>query len=241
MTMRGRKKIASSSSSQKALYFGPEVQSSMDKYKLQTCEIEKAKIYTQEILPAFNKLVENLIYIYGFSKGGSFSELKSDCVCFLYENMHKFDSARGTKAFSYFNVVARNWLIIKSKSATKNGNRIISIEDSGRLSMNDKKVIANHSIAHSPDDIILAEGKNDRILEVLGIIEKKLTEKYEKEVMTSLKLIFQNINDIDLLNKRAVFLYIREISGVDQKKLSLAMSVIRRHYKEIVKEMGGLL
>ena len=106
--------------------------------------------------------------------------------------------------------------------------------------MSDKRVIANHSIAHSPDDILLAEGKSDRIAEVLNTIEKRLTEDHEKEIMTSLKLVFQNVNDIDLLSKRAVFLYIREISGVDQKKLTSAMSVIRRHYKDIVKEIGGL-
>jgi len=239
--MRGKKKMApSKGATTKTLYFGPEVQDSMDRYHTQACDKKKEEIYVKEIFPAFNKLVENLIYIYGFGKGASFNELKSDCVCFLYENMHKFDGARGTKAFSYFNVVARNWLIINAKKRSKDGNRSISIDDVGRLSMSDRRVIANHSIAHSPDDILLAEGKSDRIAEVLATIEKRLTEEHEKEIMTSLKLVFQNINDIDLLSKRAVFLYIREISGVDQKKLTSAMSVIRRHYKDIVKEIGGL-
>jgi hypothetical protein len=239
--MRGKKKMApSKGATTKTLYFGPEVQDSMDRYHTQACDKKKEEIYVKEIFPAFNKLVENLIYIYGFGKGASFNELKSDCVCFLYENMHKFDGARGTKAFSYFNVVARNWLIINAKKRSKDGNRSISIDDVSRLSMSDRRVIANHSIAHSPDDILLAEGKSDRIAEVLAIIEKRLTEEHEKEIMTSLKLVFQNVNDIDLLSKRAVFLYIREISGVDQKKLTSAMSVIRRHYKDVVKEIGGL-
>ena len=46
--------------------------------------------------------------------------LKSDCVSFLYETLEKFDPSKGSKAFSYFNVVAKNWLIIQSKKRVKN-------------------------------------------------------------------------------------------------------------------------
>jgi hypothetical protein len=242
--MKGRKRIASSSkkSETKQLYFGPEVQDSMAKYR-QTEDLKlREQIYVQEIMPAFNKLVENLIYIYGFAKGAdSVYEVKSDCVCFLYENMHKFDPSRGTKAFSYFNVVARNWLIIHSKKRTKDGTRSVSIEDVTRLSQADRRTIANHSIMQSPDEILIDAGRKDLILGVLSKIENKLTEDHEKSTMAALRMIFENADDIDLLSKRAVFLYVREIANVNQKQLSTAMAVIRRHYRDISSEIGGIL
>ena len=242
--MKGRKRTVSSSNSAppKLLYFGPEVQDSMVKYRGNDSADEREKIYVEEIMPAFNKLVENLIYIYGFAKGADrVHEVKSDCVCFLYENMHKFDPARGTKAFSYFNVVARNWLIIHSKKRTKDGIRSVSIDDVTRLSRSDRNAIANHSIMQSPDDILINMGRKDLIIEVLAKIDRRLTEEYEKSAMSALKMIFENADEIDLLSKRAVFLYVREIANLTQKQLSTAMAVIRRHYKEITNEMGGVL
>lgn len=242
--MKGRKRTAPSAANAppKQLYFGPEVQESMVKYRETDSSGEKEKIYVAEIMPAFNKLVENLIYIYGFAKGAdSVHEVKSDCVCFLYENMHKFDPVRGTKAFSYFNVVARNWLIIHSKKRTRDGVRSVSIDDVTRLSRSDRNAIASHKIMQSPEDILIDMGRKDLIIEVLVKIEKRLTETYEKSAMAALKTIFENAEDIDLLSKRAVFLYMREIASLNQKQLSSAMSVIRRHYKEITVEMGGIL
>jgi len=62
----------------------------------------KNEIYIKEILPAFDKLAENLIFIHGFIKTidtHSYENLKSDCVSFLYETLHKFDHTRGSKAF----------------------------------------------------------------------------------------------------------------------------------------------
>ena len=93
----------------------------------------------------------------------------------------------------------------------------------------------------SPDDILINMGRKDLIIEVLAKIDRRLTEEYEKSAMSALKMIFENADEIDLLSKRAVFLYVREIANLNQKQLSSAMNVIRRHYKEITSEMGGIL
>ena len=42
-------------------------------------------------------------------------------------------------------------------------------------------------------------------------------------------------NELDYLNKRAVFVYLRDISGLTPKQLSVSMSNIRKHYKDIKK------
>ena len=84
--------------------------------KCEKCENKRKEIYIEKIYPAFSKLVENLIYIHGFcSDTLPYEILKNDCVNFLFESILKFDHNKGSKAFSYFNVVAKNWLIINSK------------------------------------------------------------------------------------------------------------------------------
>jgi hypothetical protein len=239
--LKGKKKIGTPASTSKSLYFGPDVQASILKFHREPIPENKEDIYIREIMPAFNKLVENLIFIYGFSKGfDSVGEIKFDCVCFLYENMHKFNPERGTKAFSYFNVVARNWLINNSKKRRKDDVRNVSIEDVSRLSSADKKTILHHSIAHSPDDILIDGERRQRILDALNSIEGGIHEPHELSVLAALRTIFENSDEIDLLSKRAVFLYIREISGVNHKQMSSAMSSIRKKYREVNARVGGI-
>ncbi len=122
MKKLGKKKtIKRRKGKRKKLYFGPDTDEAILNFKNETCDEKKQKIYVSKIQPSFAKLSENLIFIHGFAKHHyNYETLKADCVAFLYETLQKFDSSRGTKAFSYFNVVAKNWLIIQSKKRVRN-------------------------------------------------------------------------------------------------------------------------
>ena len=101
-------------------YFGKDAHNAVVEYQSTDVREEKHKIYDDKIRPSFEKLAENLIFIHGFSTSKShFDVLKSDTVSFLYEILEKFDPSRGSKAFSYFNVCAKNFLIIQSKRSIR--------------------------------------------------------------------------------------------------------------------------
>ena len=101
-------------------YFHEGTQAAIEQFQAEESLEKKAKIYETEILPAFEKLSENLIFIHRFtSLHSSYEDLKNDCITFLYEALYKFDGSRGTKAFSYFNVCAKNYLTIHSKRLLK--------------------------------------------------------------------------------------------------------------------------
>lgn len=237
--MKGKKRIRKSSSPDtgKTLYFGPEVQASIVTFKSETEQSKRESTYINEILPAFNKLAENLIYIYGFAgPNESVSDLRSDCVCFLYENLHKFDEKRGTKAFSYFNVVARNWLIIHAKKRQKMSTKYVSIDDIESLSAKDRKAIAYHSIIESPDEILYAAGQRQRIIDAVIKIREMCTNEHEIACADAIHTVFTRIDDLDLLSKRAIFVYVRDISNLNAKQLAGAMASIRRYYKELIKD-----
>ena len=70
-------------------------------------------------------------------------------------------------------------------------------------------------------------------------IRDKVTNANEKLCIEAIISLFNNINDLDFLNKRAVFVYLRELSGLNAKQLSVAMSSIRKHYREISKTGSG--
>ena len=89
--MAGRKKIRRSKGKSRNLYFTMETQESLIFYQNSESLEEQQKVYLEKIAPAFEKLVENLIFVYGFKTAyDSFDDLKTDCVSFLYESIHKW-------------------------------------------------------------------------------------------------------------------------------------------------------
>lgn len=235
--MKGKRKIRRRPGVKRNMYFNKDTQASIEKYKNLPPEKneEKVKIYQEEILPAFDKLSENLIFVYGFkSPYASADELKNDCIAFLFETIHKWDPARGTKAFSYFNVVAKNWLIINTRKHLKRRNRHVSIDDPYGMTSTQKEQFGAYDYVPPPDEEMIKRQQKVEILKLLEDMKPKLTNENEIRCLCAVETLFASIEELELLNKRAVLVYIREISGLDKKHMSKAMSVIRRHYRSMV-------
>jgi hypothetical protein len=222
------------------MYFNEKTAEAISKY--QSCENprEREKLYNDEILPAFTKLVENLIHIHGFKGSADLSEnLQNDCVTFLFEVIHKFDASRGTKPFSYFNVVAKHWLIIRSKQRLNKIKKNVSISDEG-MSTTDREKVEKYQMLPSPEETFESLEFIDRVHGMLDVIKERLVLENELKCIEAIQHLFAVSSDTDdrpgedlLLNKRAVFVYLRELSGLQPKELSGALAVIKRHYKEL--------
>jgi len=215
-------------------YFTAETQKAI-------CEFQKAddrkvreKFYVEKILPAFEKLVENLINIHKFSGlHDTYDDLKNDCVNFLFETIHKFNPTMGTNAFSYFNVVAKNWLIIKTKQKAQRGRRDVSIDDQKSLNASELQIIEERGSIPSQDSVLENSENISGILKLMYEIRSKVKVENELLCINSVITIFENINDIDILNKSAILLYIRELSGLSPKQLTTSMQAIKKHYNKL--------
>ena len=130
MAQKKTGKIRGKSKSPNKGYFTKVHQEAIVEFCKSECSKEKERLYTDVIREALEKLSENLIYVYGFHKQhDNVDTLKQDCVINLYETLHKFDHTKGHRAFSYFNVVAKHWLIIHSRKKNKRAYRMVSIDD----------------------------------------------------------------------------------------------------------------
>lgn len=219
----------------KKQYFGKAAHQAVVAYQSTDCRQEKNKIYNDTIKSSFEKLTENLIFIHGFSQDSDhFKILKADCVSFLYEILEKFDPSKGSKAFSYFNVCAKNFLIIQSKKRSKQKSRMISLFDQ-KLSLNEKKTIELFQVIPSQESQMIRGEDKKIIFDIMSKIKEKLTNANEIKCCNAIIEIFKKVNELDYLNKRAIFVYLREISGLNAKQLSVSMSNIRKFYKEITK------
>lgn len=216
------------------MYFNAGTQAAIVAYQQSTEKKEKDRLYVKEIMPAFEKLVENLINIHKFtSLHDTYDDLKNDCVNFLFETIGKFDSTRGTNAFSYFNVVAKNWLIIKTKQKSQRIKRSVSLDDPEALSVNEQRIVEDHNIIPAQDELLMNESAAQSVVKLLYEIRAKVKTENELACINSIITIFENIDDIDLLNKSAILLYMRELSGLSPKQLTTTMQTVKKHYRRL--------
>lgn len=216
------------------LYFHSGTQDAIVAYQNSDDIKEREDIYVKDIAPAFEKLVENLINIHKFfSLHSTFDNLKNDCVAFLFETILKFDATRGTNAFSYFNVCAKNWLIIQAKKRIQSTKRSVSMSDVMLLSGRDQKAIEESSVVESQDDIYEKKSTSDALINMLNELKYRIKTENELKCINAIITIFKNVDEIDLLNKTAILLYMRELSGLDPKKMTTTMQSIKRHYRRL--------
>ena len=93
------------------MYFTPITEAAIIAYNAETDGTLRNKVFNEHIHRALDKLSENIIHtfkFYYFDYGAR--ELKQEVVAFMLEKLPKFQEGKG-KAFSYFSIVAKNYLI----------------------------------------------------------------------------------------------------------------------------------
>lgn len=231
-----KKKIRRKPNSKPINYFDDSTQEAIVSYQKENNIALKNQIYLEKIYPALDSLIENLINVYGFNVAlESRIDLKNECLEFLYTALPKFNAEKGSKAFSYFNVVAKNWLTIKSKQNAKKLQTYLSIDNRDSISEHDLFTIENYNIAIDGEEMMIGDETKQQIFTLIKIISDRTKTENEQICIKAVDILLQNIEEIDLLNKRAVLLYLREITGLSSKHLSIVLASLKKHYKEAKK------
>ena len=107
-------------------YFTKVHEDAIVQYALSNSREEKTKLYVDLINPAFNEMVDKIVYTYKFTNLPNIDDLKAECKVWLTTILDKFDPAKGSKAFSYFSVITKNWFIHKVKrTALQNRREVV--------------------------------------------------------------------------------------------------------------------
>mgnify|MGYP003391171687 CR=1 FL=1 len=220
-------------STESAHYFTMATQEHIVQYQAEGDAKIKEDIYVKHILPAFDTLVENLINVYGFRvQYESREDLKMECLEFLYTTLPKFKADKGSKAFSYFNVVSRNWLTVKSKQNTKRLHQHVSLDDVENISPVDLEKIESYNTIPSYDEMSSQAEIHLFLTKLMEELTLKVKTPNEQVTLDAIKEVIDNLEDLEFLSKRAVLLYVREISGLTSKNLSMALATLKKHYRE---------
>ena len=102
-------------------YFTRLHEEAIIKYVSSDCQKERSQLYIEWIGPAFNDLVDKIVFTYKFNNLPNIEPLRDECKVWLTTILNKYNPNKGSKAFSYFSVVTKNWFIHQFK---KNSNKI---------------------------------------------------------------------------------------------------------------------
>jgi hypothetical protein len=205
-------------------YFGMDVQAAIVRYNSHDKPSIKNKIYQEHIHKAFDKLAENIINTFKFTYFDMpFNDIKHEVVCFMVLNMHKYDHTKGSKAFSYFSVVAKNYLILH------NNNNYKKLKSHGEISLLDKKRNVDNFIENDYESF--TEEMVDYFDKNINSIFKK--DRDRKIGFAIIDLIKQK-DEIENFNKKALYILIREMTDVETAHITSVVNVLKKHYKKLI-------
>jgi hypothetical protein len=113
----------------KNLYFTKVHEEAIITYCKSESYRERSKLYEDLIQPAFSEMVNKIIFTYKFNILPNIDQLRDDCKIWLTTILNKYDPDKGSKAFSYFSVVTKNWFIHKVKQNSKKIKKEVSFEN----------------------------------------------------------------------------------------------------------------
>ena len=87
------------------------------------------ELYNNLIGPAFDEMVDKIVYTYRFTSLPNIDALRDECKVWLTTILDKYDQSKGSKAFSYFSVVTKNWFIAQVKKTSKKARKETHIDD----------------------------------------------------------------------------------------------------------------
>jgi hypothetical protein len=240
MVKRGRKRT-------NEMYFGPNEEEAVIKFLESTDEAERNLIFNEWLRAPLEKMIESIIRRYKlYRKGVSFEELHSDTISFLMTKVHKFESGRGKKAYSYFGTITKHYILGLLMKDEKYMKQTMAYEDvSDSLESREDLVYSIDEDKISMDDFInkIIVGIENELNGEQPQSKKKLTENEKKvgyaliDILKNWETAFESMNGGSKYNKNSVLETMREYTHLSTKDIRLAMKRFKELY-EFLKQSG---
>jgi hypothetical protein len=211
-------------------YFTLDTQQAILDYRQETSQAKRNQIFNEKIYYAFFKLAENIIHTFKFyyTEVDNIDELKHEVIAFLLEKLHLYDQSKG-KAYSYFGTIAKRYLIVYNNNNYKRLKGKAPVDD-----VETDKTITNELLLSRPDNL-----ETTSFIELfIQKIDKDLLELFPKpqeaRVGDAILELFKRRENIDIFNKKALFIYIKEITDAPTPVITKVIKVLKDIYKSML-------
>jgi hypothetical protein len=212
-------------------YFTKEHEEAIIQYARTTDNKIRTQLYVDFIGPVFDEMVDKIVYTYKFTTLPNIDSLKEDCKIWLTTILDKFDPDKKSKAFSYFSVITKNWFIHKVKRNARQFKKEVYLEDVSPILEAEHLATENQYLLYKEKQ----EFFDGFWLELNNWDSAKLKDN-EKKVLEAIKLLFSRAEEIEIFNKKAIYLYIREITGLNTKQVVNNLNKLKIKYRNFKKK-----
>jgi len=210
------------------IYFSKKTEDAIIEYNNEEDDTRRNEIYETKIKFSFDKLVENIFNTFKFTYfDNSPQEIQKETVSHLVTNIHKFQAGKG-KAFSYFSIVAKNYLIFHNNNNYKRFNQHVDISDTPSES----------SVCLQTEDAHHKDVQTQEFMKLMvNYWECNITKIFNKQkdlnIAYAVIELFRNCERIENFNKKTLYLYIRELSNCKTQQITKVINKMKS-YQNIV-------
>ena len=209
-------------------YFTQDAEDAIVLYNNTTDFELKSRIYQDRIHYAFFKLTENIIHTFKFyyTEVDNIEDLQHEVITFLLSKIHLFNPAKGAKAFSYFGTIAKRYLILSNQKNYKKRIDTIGLDT----------IEEDEEHSYSIDD----SSHDERLSMFIDIYTEYCTQniytlfpkEYDARIADAILELFRKRENLDIFNKKALYIYIREIIDVKTPKITKIANQLYDIFKE---------
>ncbi len=214
-------------------YWTQETEKSLLKYSQATTIQERNKIYEHELRKPFEKLSENIFNTFKFTYFDcSPLQAQVDCVSHLVANIEKFNHVEGKgKSFGYFSITAKHFFILINNANFKKWKNHDSIDPT----------------PEHPKELVIDTHKKDTQCDMIEFIKlmvsyweenvkKMFNKKRDLEIANAIVELFRQSDRIECFNKKALYLYIREIAGCKTQNITKVINRMKSSQAAILND-----
>ena len=214
------------------VYFGTPVQEAIIRYNECSNPAIRNRIYQEHIHAAFEKMAENLIHTFKFYYFDyPFEEVKAEVVSFLVMQMPKYKADKG-RAFSYFSVVGKNYLILNNI----NNYKKMKIHDD-IVKLDYKRNVSSESVTETVDEF-----NSEFVLQMLEYWDNNITNIFHRQkdilVADSVLELFRKREYLENFNKKALYIMIREMTGSNTQHITRVINEMKKYYLNMLQEFS---
>ena len=211
-------------------YFTKDTEDAIIEYNITDEQRVKDKIYKDRIKPAFDKLAE---IVYNKWKFTYFDDdprdVMAEVVAFMIEKIHMYKNGKG-KAFSYFTIVARNYLILNNNAnykRYKDTDIMSGLPSSWDTENNFREEVRNEE----------HRTFNKRMIMYWDVhLEAFFLKKRDLQIADAILELFRRAEFIENFNKKGLYLLVREMTGYPTHYITKVVNKMKEKQMELYNE-----
>ena len=211
-------------------YFTIDTEKAIIEYNKSDNTDERNKIYVEGIKYPFEKLAENILNTFKFSYFDvSKEDVQMEVISNLIEKIHMFQEGKG-KAFSYFSIVAKNYLILKNNGNYKRFKKT--------------SLLSEMPESWNPENDFKETQRGDEMVEFKDLmlrywdenLTKVFTKKRDIQIADAVLELFRRSQHIENFNKKHLYLLIREMTDCKTHYITKVVNEMKKHQTKMLND-----